>query len=618
MENLLCNWQQRELLVMRQIFIRYEATFRSINLKIAALQAENSTLQAANSQQQTINDQLQTTVITGLARLSAIESTGSAVPDCSLAFAAQAKQLEERINHVVASLGDISTFVGTSTVSNQLQTLTDRVQQRTVAVVKEWKMPNFKIEKFDDYHKTNPLQWWMAFNVEADVHHVPPERRLGALYLQLIGGAQAFMTHMAVTLECTIATLHTKITWEEFEKKWKTRLMVNNDKRHALKKIFRILASKHHRNVPPPSTDNVVAVVDLRSYLAKIDHEHTTQCRSLDEHLEDLRTVLERLSIAKYKVNCDKFCHRNKGRHQLPYGELEPLPIPREPDLSIAMDVTDPFPRDRLGHDGILTVVDRLSKYARFLPCKYYATAPELARLLHTGWFCSHGAPEDIVSDRDTRFMSAFWMTLMVESGTSMKPSSARHPQTDGQTERAHQTAQMMLRTLIPPDQKDKVDRLPDIEFAYNTSVHPAIGVPPFELDHGGRKGCIFAYILLPRAADIDAACSLAYARKYRELLAKARANMQKAQVRTQQQANRRRIPCPIRAGDLVWVTSEEFTLEQHVSCKLLPKWFGPWKVTSAAGDDPAGPSFIIEIPPHLMVHPVFHASKMAVYTPAS
>ncbi|GBG89083.1 hypothetical protein CBR_g48793 [Chara braunii] len=105
--------------------------------------------------------------------------------------------------------------------------------------------------------------------------------------------------------------------------------------------------------------------------------------------------------------------------------------------------------------------------------------------------------------------------------------------------------------------------------------------------------------------------------RKYRELLAQARTNMQKAQVRMQQQANRRRVPCPIRAGDRVRVSSEEFALEQDVSRKLLPKWFGPWTVTSVAGDEPDGPSFVIDIPEHLTVHPVFHASKLATYTPA-
>ncbi|GBG65811.1 hypothetical protein CBR_g53782 [Chara braunii] len=316
---------------------------------------------------------------------------------------------------------------------------------------------------------------------------------------------------------------------------------------------------------------------------------------------------------------CDSYevCRRSKPHNRNPYGELRPMPIPQEPGLSIAMDVTGPFPRDRLGNDGTLTLVDRLSKYARFLPCKYYSTAPELTRLLHTDWICGHGVPEDIVSDRDTRFMSSFWTALMQESGTKMKPSSARHPQTDGQTERAHQTAQMMLRTLIRPDHKDWVDRLPDIEFAHNTSVHPAIGLTPFELHHGGRKGRIFTDLLLPRPADIDAACSPTFVRKYRELLAQARANMQKAQIRMQQQANRRRVPCPILAGDLVWVSAEEFALEQDVSRKLLPKWFGPWPVTSAAGDEPDGPSFVINIPLHLMVNPVFHASKLATYTPA-
>ncbi|GBG90443.1 hypothetical protein CBR_g50690 [Chara braunii] len=196
-------------------------------------------------------------------------------------------------------------------------------------------------------------------------------------------------------------------------------------------------------------------------------------------------------------------------------------------------------------------------------------------------------------SDRTAHFMSAFWIALMKEPDTEMKPSSARHPQTDGQTEQAHQTIQMMLR-LIRPDQKDWVDRLLDVEFAYNTSLHPVIGVTPFGVHHGGRKGGIFADLPFPRAADNEATCSPASIWKYWDLLAKARANMQKAQVRMQQQANRRCVSCPIRVDDLVLVSTEEFALEQDVSRKLLPKWFGPWTVTAAAGDEPDDPSFVI------------------------
>ncbi|GBG68783.1 hypothetical protein CBR_g3323 [Chara braunii] len=216
--------------------------------------------------------------------------------------------------------------------------------------------------------------------------------------------------------------------------------------------------------------------------------------RSLDEHVEHLCTVLERLRQATYKANRDK-CEF--VRQELEY----------------------------LGHyvtsQGIRPLADKIE--------------------------------------------------AIRESGTKMKPSSARHPQTDGQTERAHQTAQMMLHMLIRPDQKDWVDRLPDIEFAYNTSLHPAIDVTPFELHHGGRKGRIFAELLLSRTADIDVACSPASVWKYRQLLAQVRANMQKAQVRMQQQANRHRVPCPIRAGDLVWVSAEEFALEQDVHANCFP-----------------------------------------------
>ncbi|GBG84037.1 hypothetical protein CBR_g37914 [Chara braunii] len=237
-------------------------------------------------------------------------------------------------------------------------------------------------------------------------------------------------------------------------------------------------------------------------------------------------------------------------------------------------------------------------------------------------YFSQEVSPINSLDDARKKELLAFVMTLKrwrhfllgrrVQHNNETKFGSA-----DGQTERAHQTAQMMLRTLIRPDQKDWVDRLPDIEFAYNTSVHPAIGVTPFELHHGGRKNRIFADLLLPRPSDVDAACSPASVRKYRELLTQARANMQKAQVRMQQQANRRRVPCPIRDGDLVWVSAEEFALEHDVSRKLLPKWFGPWSVTAAAGDEPDDPSFVINIPEHLTVHLVFHASKLATYTPA-
>ncbi|GBG80629.1 hypothetical protein CBR_g31089 [Chara braunii] len=281
---------------------------------------------------------------------------------------------------------------------------------------------------------------------------------------------------------------------------------------------------------------------------------------------------------------------------------------------AIAVDITGPFPKHKTGADGILTVVDRLTKFAMFLPCHYHAKAPELAEVLYTGWIRTKGYPKEIVCDRDTRFMSDFWLALIQRWGSSLKPSSARHPQTDGQTERAHHTAQVLLRTLIRPDQKDWVERLPDVELAYNSSIHPAIGMSPFEFEHGSPVNSQLD-TTMPRTTESDD--HLLFIRRMQELLVKAHDQMSKTQQRMRQQANRQRLPCPFRAGDLVWVSAAEFSLEQDISRKLLLKWMGPWPILAPAGDAPEGPSFIIRVPEHLPVNPVFHCSKLAPYTPA-
>ncbi|GBG70931.1 hypothetical protein CBR_g8232 [Chara braunii] len=184
--------------------------------------------------------------------------------------------------------------------------------------------------------------------------------------------------------------------------------------------------------------------------------------------------------VTRYCESCE-VCRHCKSRNHHPYGEFRPLPVRLRRRGAIVMDINGPLPKHKTGVDEILMVVDRLTKFAMFLPCRYHAKAPELAEVLYAGWIRTKGYPKEIVCDRDTRFMSDFWLALIKRWGSSLKPSSARHPQTDGQTERAHHTAQVLLRTLIRPDQKDWVERLPDVELAYNSSIHQAIGMLSFE-----------------------------------------------------------------------------------------------------------------------------------------
>ncbi len=59
-----------------------------------------------------------------------------------------------------------------------------------------------------------------------------------------------------------------------------------------------------------------------------------------------------------------------------------------------------------------------------------------------------------------------------------------------------------------------------------------------------------------------------------------------------------------------------EFSEEEGVSRKLLPQYYGPWKVLNRVGNDSFGPSYTIDVPAHLRTYPVFHASKLFPYEP--
>ena len=149
--------------------------------------------------------------------------------------------------------------------------------------------------------------------------------------------------------------------------------------------------------------------------------------------------------VRQYVRSCDS-CQRCKPSNLKPPGLLRPLPIPSQGWECIAMDFIIRLPKTSSGHDSVLTVVDRLTKMAHFLPTTTNVTAEAAAKLFFAGIVRLHGLPVSIVSDRDPKFTSAFWRELFRLTGTSLDMSTARHPQTDGQSERMNRTLEEMLR----------------------------------------------------------------------------------------------------------------------------------------------------------------------------
>jgi hypothetical protein len=104
------------------------------------------------------------------------------------------------------------------------------------------------------------------------------------------------------------------------------------------------------------------------------------------------------------------------------------------------MDFITHLPKPTKGNDCVIVFVDKLSKTAHFAACKNSASALDVAEIFLDKIFKLHGLPTKIISDRDSRFTSKFWTTIMNAMNVKLGMSTAFHPQTDGQTEWLNRT----------------------------------------------------------------------------------------------------------------------------------------------------------------------------------
>ena len=90
--------------------------------------------------------------------------------------------------------------------------------------------------------------------------------------------------------------------------------------------------------------------------------------------------------------------------------------------------------------------------------------------------------PKTIVSDRDSKFLSHFWLILWKRLDTTLQFSSTYHPQTDGQTEVTNRTLGNILQCLVKENPRQWENVLPQAEFAYNNVPNRSSGKSPFEV----------------------------------------------------------------------------------------------------------------------------------------
>lgn len=186
--------------------------------------------------------------------------------------------------------------------------------------------------------------------------------------------------------------------------------------------------------------------------------------------------------MTTYVSHCAS-CQRMKPATRATAGPLHPLPVPSAPWDSISMDLMTCLPETADGCDTIVVFVDRLTKYCVAVPTRLTVDAPGFAQIMIDHVIARFGAPTSIVSDRDTRFTSAFFKTLVAKLGISMCMSTSFHPHTDGQTERMNRLLQETLRHFVCFTQNDWDMQLQLACFAINNADSGSTGASPFFLN---------------------------------------------------------------------------------------------------------------------------------------
>ena len=252
--------------------------------------------------------------------------------------------------------------------------------------------------------------------------------------------------------------------------------------------------------------------------------------------------------------------------------------------------------------------MERLAKLKHFAAARTTDGAVEAAAGFVHNVVRLHGVPEVVVNDRDPRFTAHYYSELSRLMGIKLAMSTARHPQTDGQSEREIKTLITSLRSFCNDHRDDWDDYLDMLELGFNSAVQASTKKSPHELVYGIPPRLPIDVALDTLTPRVPAAVDRAT--RMKEAFEFGRSQLIVAQERQARNADRHRRELKLAVGDQVLLSTEGLQLRNFTD-KLCSRFIGPFTITKMINVN----SFELKLPPQLKaLHPVFNIDRLKLY----
>ena len=319
---------------------------------------------------------------------------------------------------------------------------------------------------------------------------------------------------------------------------------------------------------------------------------------------------IKRLSrqLTTYLRHCP-VCQLHQTKRHRPYGELMPISTTPLPYDTITIDFVIGLPTQSHGFDAMMSITDKCTRKNILVPGKSTYTAKEWAELLldalqRGDW----GIPNQIISDRDRKFISELWKAIFNRLRTKLLMATAYHAQTDGQSERTNQTVEIALRFLIAenPD-LEWPKMLPALQLSLNNAINATTGHAPNEIALGFKPREVLTAIATKGfTAVADAKKKFADDRFiFRKEAADATSF---ANAKAKIYYDVRHTPLLMKKGDYAFLKlNHGYRLPAHPNRKLSQQRCGPFLIKRRVGRL----AYELELPPAWAVHPVISVAQL-------